>query len=360
MTIELRPALVELADSPAPPTTIDPARARVDGRRRIRRRRFTAAGSAAALLLGIALVPVVWPEREPRAPTTGPEPSAAASAASAASTPPASAPPTIGPPPPIGTGGRAPLVAEAAFGWLPGAFIGVGYFARFDGSSVVARGAGIPARVAWLPPEVPMIWLHLYPNGETPPLALGGSPEFKVPAPPVNGREAYWATSNRADPLNAGGGIYFRWKVAANRWAQIQLSRLVDADLQGVVHRIAREVRVGDYDVPLPFYVTGGLPAEFTMYQITLDRPAIEKGPWNLALIYTGQGTTVGIAVIPDPTAADGRQGNCVTANGVRLCIELPNVTAPALEAIGGVAGLLDRITVLGADESTWTTEVFR
>ncbi|MGW4517313.1 hypothetical protein ACWEO4_36270 [Streptomyces sp. NPDC004393] len=340
--------LEKLAQEPAPPSSIDITKARMVGRRRLLRRRVAwvgVTGFAIAVSLSLSSLPglatkVFSPSarRATNAPT-----SAAAE--------------------------HNPLIAPATFGWLPASIAGVGYSAGYEqgsqGTTAVALGRGKAA---------PRILLSLYPVGVTPPLgSFAGVRNVKVPAPPVHGRSAYWLTSDTAEPTNqrAGAGI-LRWQTKDGRWAQIDAYYLNTPDLPGTLLHVADGVIVNDVAVPLPLHITG-LPADFQITQIDLSRPAIDgHGAWRLQMFYgaksgtksgtkngTKNGTNISIIVRPTAGAPAPDKGlTCTKANGLDLCLAVDGDPSPSLTAIGGLQGLLHRITLLGTDEHNWTTHV--
>jgi hypothetical protein len=328
--------LEKLAQEPAPPSSIDITKARMLGRRRLLRRRVAwvgVTGFAIAVSLSLSSLPglatkVFSPpaQRATNAPT-----SAAAE--------------------------HNPLIAPATFGWLPASIAGVGYSAGYEqgsqGTTAVALGRGKAG---------PRILLSLYPTGVTPPLGnFAGVRYVKVPAPPVHGRSAYWLTSDTAAPTNqrAGAGI-LRWQTKDGRWAQIDAYYLNTPDLPGTLLHVADGVIVNDVAVPLPLHITD-LPAGFQITQIDLNRPAIDgHGSWRLQMFYGAKsGTNISIIVRPTAGAPAPDKGmTCTKANGLDLCLAVDGDPSPSLTAIGGLQGLLHRITLLGTDEHNWTTRV--
>lgn len=336
---DLTVRLEELTQAPAPPSSIDIARARVQGRRSLRRRRAAwlgATASALAILTSVIALPghgtaLLGPPAHSA--TTMPRPTTAA--------------------------GRDPLVAPAAFGWLPASIAGVGYLRGFEtglpGTTVQAVGRG-----QW----APRILLTLYPTGVTPRLGsfASGAPQVKVPAPPVHERSAYWLTSQASDPTNQGDA-YLRWQTADGRWAEIHAYYLPATDLQSVLLRVADGVAVRDTAVPLPLHISG-LPADFQLNETDLNRPELGgHGAWRLWMVYGvkvgAREADVSIVVRPALGAPGPENGStCTTANGLSLCIAVDRGPVPSLTAIGGIQGLQRRITLLGADERNWTTSL--
>lgn len=311
--------LDELAEAPAPPSRVDIDGARIAGRRRVRLRRAGVSG-VATLVLASGLALTVLPRHG-----SADQPAGAASA--------------------------DPLVTHASFGWLPGEILGVGYQVGAHGDVAVARGAtGL---------NTPYIWLSLYPAGHTPTLDRfpTGAAQLSAPAQQVNGRTAYWVTEDSADPTNRGDA-YLRWQLADGRWAELHAYNMKRADLTMTLHHVASTVTTGEIPVPLPIRISG-LPHDLRLYEVDLNRPALQgRGAWTLQLIYQADGVFVDIDVAPAGTASKPAGAACTTARGLDVCVDAIGGAPPPVAAIGGVAGLLRRITPLGTDEREWTTEV--
>jgi hypothetical protein len=327
-------AQLERLTEAAPPSTIDIARARTVGRRRLRRRRVLVAAVITVVTLAAAATPVWVSAHVERG-----RPIATRSTATQ--------PPATNPNP---NPNADPLMAKARFGWLPASIVGVGYTVGDHGTNTVAVGPSVPGSTGT------HIYLFVYPVGVTPSLTTpAGLPQVQVPAPPVNGHPAYWITGNASDPTN-GGSPVLRWQTDSGQWVGIFAEVLAADDLLTTVHRIAAGVTVGDTPVPLPLYVTG-LPAGFQLSDAELSRPSDDK-PWRLQLTYLVKGSFVTIDVSPSGGSRPA-EGTCSKGKGLDLCILLPN-GASALDSIGGVAGLRRRITLLGTNEHDWTTNVLR
>jgi hypothetical protein len=248
--------------------------------------------------------------------------------------------------------GGDPLVAEAEFGWLPdwvGGARGVGYESTFESGVITqARGTG---------QDAPRIMLILFPQGVTPTLGTsGGQPEYKVTAPPVNGRTAYWVKTAPDPGQSSTGELQLRWLTESGRWAQIQAYPMGGADAEQTILRVAAGVTVQARQIPLPLQITG-LPGDFKASYSMLSRPDLDgTGAWNVQLIFNkGDKSFVSVDVKPTP-AVPGSQG-CTTDNGLQVCVSGTNADG-MLAQVGGVQGLLGKVTLLGADDSAWTTDV--
>lgn len=317
---DLTALLERLAQSPAPPSGIDIGRARAVGRRRLRRRRVIVASTIAILVLAATVAPALVSARVGHGPPTA----------------------TIG-------SGADPVIAKATFGWLPDSIAGVGYTVGDHGTNTVAVGPPVPGATN------AHVYLSVYPPGTAP--TLTGA-QVKVPAPPVNGSPAYWVTGNPSDHTNGGNPILL-WQTGTGQWVNLFAGVLPAADLDGTVLRIAAGVTVRDTAVPLPLYFTG-LPTSFQLTDALLSRPSADA-PWRLQLTYRVDGSYVTIDVSPAGGSRRAGGDSCGSAKGLDLCILLPGgAPPPGLVAIGGVAGLRNRITLLGTNEHNWTTNVLR
>ncbi|MEZ0089456.1 hypothetical protein [Streptacidiphilus sp. EB129] len=342
---ELSAELTLLADSPAPPSRVDPGAALVVGRRRLRRRRAATTGATVALVAVVTVTAISLPHG------TG----AVATPATSATTPARPTAPAVA--------ANDPLVGVAHFGWLP-PYVApeAGYDSGFDhGIDSLALG---PLKAAG--DDNPHIWLNLYPAGVTPTVdkAADGRTQYAVSAPDVHGSPAYWVTADRSDPTN-NGDMTLRWKTGTGQWAEIHGYYLPMQGVQATMARIAEGVGVGNRAIPLPYYVTG-LPAGAKFEGISLSRPSMDVngGPWGLGVGYALDGYQFGwrMSVNKGTPPAHDPGEFCRTIKGVDLCVNgQPGATMPAaMVAAGGLQGLLTRITPLGTDESTWTTSVVR
>ncbi|SFW91786.1 hypothetical protein [Amycolatopsis australiensis] len=320
---ELATKLKELAEAPAPPPRIDLGRARrIGGRRRRVRTTALVLGCAAVVTAGAVTAVSLF---RPVPPATAPVATA----------------PGVTPVTPVPADN--PMETKASFGWLPGQIEGVEYAVGAHGDAALAVGRGE------LPP---MIWLSVHDQEPPIPGGLGGSPS-RIPAR-VGDRDGYWLTTEANDPLNHGD-TYLSWRARDGRWAQLHAYYLAGPDLQQVLTRVAADVRFGNRPVPLPLHITS-LPRTFSLSDGYLRRRAGQDGvPWRLVLQYTADGGLATINVSPPGGPTDGLgEPECVTKNGLKACVSFNQ------PKIGGVTAeeLLSRITVLGPDETKWTTHV--
>ncbi|MCT9932023.1 hypothetical protein N5079_17620 [Planotetraspora sp. A-T 1434] len=319
--VNLAAELQKLADSPAPPMSLDIAYARKAGRKRLNYRRFSMVGGAVAIALAIGL-------------TVSPITAKAPTTVSAA----------------MLSAGSNPLIARASFGWLPESIVGVSYQVGAHGDQVLARGAGdFGARII----------LSLYPAEHEPRLGnfADGREQIEIPAQPVKGRPARWVTRDDSDPLNEGD-TYLRWQTTSGQWAELHSYYLNVADPQSVLLRIAADVTIGDRAIPLPLQIEN-LPADFKISEVELWRPPLQgTGAWELQMFYSASGSRISIDVRPKMNRSKSQRDSCVTATGLDLCVQIDGAMPTSLLAIGGTRGLLDRITLLGMDEHDWTTHV--
>jgi hypothetical protein len=317
--------LEQLAESDAPPMTLDIDRAVTTGRRRRRRRRE-------ALVAGLAAV--------------------VATAVVAAST----VVDQVSQPDPAAPGIEAPLVTRATFGWLPPGITRSDMEAGEQGDHV--RAANEQADPGT------QLWLMVGSAGDVPDVELTGEDIELVPAPPVNGRTAYWATGNKADPLN-GGDANLLWQAPDDRWVKLNAYYLsFFDDPQAVLHRVASGAEVGDRAQPLPVRISG-LPATYLLQDVTFHRPMRRDegtGAWSLQLNYTVDGSIFAIFVHPAGTRRVKYGARpCRTTMAVEVCLAATEGANPKVfEPLGGVQGVLDRFVPLGMDESNWETNQTR
>ncbi|MBE8519850.1 hypothetical protein ILP97_20525 [Amycolatopsis sp. H6(2020)] len=325
---ELATKLKELAETPAPPPRIDLDRARrIGGRRRRVRTTALVLGCAAVVTAGgVTAVSVFRPVPPPATAPVAEAPSRSPSPTSVAPAP-----------------TDNPIVAKATFGWLPEQIKGVEYAVGAHGDTALAIGRGELA---------PMIWLSVYDQEPPVPRDLGGQPT-RVPAR-IGDRDGYWLTTDANDPLNHGE-TYLNWHTPDGRWAQLHAYYLAVPDLQQVLTRVADGVTFGNRAVSLPLRITS-LPDSFHLSDGYLTRRPDQDGvPWRLVLQYTADGALATINVSPPGGPTDGLgEPHCVTKNGLKACVSFNQPKIGGLTAME----LLGRITVLGPDETKWTTHV--
>ncbi|MEY9837538.1 hypothetical protein [Streptacidiphilus sp. EB103A] len=322
-----------LADSPAPASTLDLGLALRTGRRRLRRRRAVRAGAVCSLALAVGFGAIALPGE-----------GVLGGGGRAVVTPQAPA------------AGSDPLVVHATFGWLPASIAGVGYSAGYEdpvGPTANATGTGTNAE---------RIILTLYPAGATPPIgtAADGGKQYRVDTQPIQGGSAYWLTKNRADPTS-NDDSYLRWRTPGGRWAEIHAYyQPKGADPASTLRKVAENVKVADYAVPLPVHISA-LPRDMVPHQIDLFRP--DPGgtlPWTVEMLYSVGDQNVSFFAGPMTRTAPDNGEVCTTSKGLRLCAwtDPGQSLPPSVAALGGAKGLLARIASLGMDEKNWTTTV--
>ncbi|MFJ9523724.1 hypothetical protein ACIRPK_36575 [Kitasatospora sp. NPDC101801] len=354
-------------DVPGPVSTVDAQRAQQDGLARLRRRRRAAVVATGVAVAVAATLSLTLPGSGGKAlgptGTLSPSPVPSLSQSPSATRSP-SAPPGSGTPAPDQSqtaaphAGRAPLTVEADFGWLPASSTTIRYQLSPNGMTVRAEGA------LGADPMVPFFVLTAFPAGVTPPLTdfPGGSHPVKVPAPPVNGQEAYWVSSD--DPGYASGLNILHWKSPDGRWLELNSSYVPAADKERVPLRIAADVKPGHRPVPLPLRVDG-IPSGFVLSSAGFRQgTGQDKGTWTAELVHSAApGLYFMTRVSPDAhhsqpggPSTDPWGGGCKAADGVQVCVEF--VTPGTLDAVGGVQGWLDKVTLLGTDPAKWTADV--
>jgi hypothetical protein len=250
-------------------------------------------------------------------------------------------PPTPAPTAPAPTDN--PIVARASFGWLPEQIKGVEYAVGAHGDTTLAIGRGELA---------PMIWLSVYDQDPPVPRDLGGQPS-RIPVR-IGGHDGYWLTADPGDPLNHGSA-YLQWRTADGRWARLNAYYLAVPDLQQVLTRVAEGVTPGNRAVPLPLRITS-LPGTFHLSDGYLTRRPDQDGvPWRLVLQYSVNGGLATINVAPPGGPTDGLGvPECETRKGLRVCVAFDQPKVMGITA----KELLGRITLIGTDETKWTTHV--
>lgn len=320
---ELATKLKELADVPAPPSRIDVGRARQAGgrRRRVRTTALVVGCAAVVTAGGLTAVSLFRPDPAPAPPAVVPQPAPVAPA------------PTDN-----------PLVAKSSFGWLPEEVTGVEYAAGGHGDTTLAIGRGE------LPP---MLWLSVSDREPAPPRDLSGEP--KTIPQRVGDRDGHWVTADANDPLNHGDS-YLRWPTADGRWAQLHAYYLARPDLQQVLTRVAEGATFANQGVPLPLRITSLPPSFHLSDAYTSRRPDQDGVPWKLVLQYSANGALVTINVAPPGASRKDGLGvpKCVKKNGLEACVGIDKAKAAGITA----QELLNRITLLGPDEKTWTPHV--
>lgn len=334
----LSSALGAIAEQDAPPSGVDADRARVDGRRTLRRRR-TAAGlggtGAVALVAALALS---------AGHVFGGAPGTGAAATRQV----------------VRTADWDPLVAPGTFGWLPANAPNVNYLiAPGPGQGSQALGKGSEVSDGTVGHDPAMIWLSVLDAGQSPAPQSG---DTLIAAPKVNNRPAFWEVdpAQRNPDRGKAGVLYFQ--SPSGRWAEINAYYLgTDPVAQTLLHA-AKSAHIGDTAVPLPVRISG-LPADVIAPVAQLTRPTTIKGAaWEVDLSFSmgAENDSVQVQVLP-ATATPGANSeidqHCKTSNGLLICVSTMNGRAPWYVA-GGFDGLLRDITSLGMDPAHWTTDV--
>lgn len=318
--------LKTMAETPAPPLRLDIDLARTKGRR-VRRHRSAAIAAVCAVAIAATAAVAI--------------PAALRDDASQDNRPADIVPPQR----------DALLVSRATFGWLPEDTAGIGV--TDDDHHGVYTQARAPGDGG------PYATVAVHPANETPPDPSGPDrirPLYLVPAEPVNGQQAYWATENKEDPLNRGS-LRLIWQVPSGEWADLTAGSLNSAD----VRRVAADITVKNTPVAIPIRIDG-LPAEFDNADVDLSRPAwMGPGPWQLGVHYWIDGALVEILVAPQGTfqfvPPAGWTAACEAEGELYMCVVHGHAASPLLDSMGGPQGVLDLVTPLGMDESKWTTD---
>lgn len=338
-------------DPGAPASTVDIPRAVHTARGRLRRRRIRRAGVAVVLAAAVALGATMLPglHHAPPAQRHG-----------------------SGMP-------RDPLVANVRFTWLPS-----GFAVTLDTSGEMATGLyDTRAEAARPVPGTPwapaMADLYVYPKGVDPAVrgAVDKSRYFRLAAPDVNGRPAYWM-SQLSDHVYSFGLL--RWLTPDGRWAEIRYMYWNQKSVTTDLLRMADGAVFEDSPQPMPFYVEGlspGTTVDSVMQGPGPARRGWNPGEWSSEVGFDLQGTnfTVTVGNWPKNPSGEVPAAQTVTPNGVgfvqscstadhlNYCIEsFLNIhhVPPALAALGGMTGLLRLVHPLGTNPADWTTDVIR
>jgi hypothetical protein len=358
----------EFADAPA--STVDIGRARTDGRRRLAAARLAPLGGGVAVVAACALLVGTLgggSPAKPGAPATSPTNSHELT-------------------------GTDPLVAVAAFGYLP------------DGYRVTSADSstGYGPSVSAAPRQAPeKIGEHMpASNG----LMLSQSPtQPKFPAyerltpTTVKGAQKAYIVVNPGDSPQIPDDLSLIWQTSSGSWFILGGDYAIHgAQLVALLTKVAENVTTPGDPVPLPFHIEG-LPKGVTEIAASLHVPDIAGvGPDIQAGVsyHTGgpaaQDAYFSVSVmaaqgmsaptpnstypaIGDPSASTTAQPSggqstpyrpgstqaCKDSKGLRICVrDNPAVGKDALASIGGAQGLLDRITSLGTDSANWTIHV--
>jgi hypothetical protein len=245
--------LDRLAEEPALGSGVSAERARLAGRRTLRRRRMLgAAGGVGTAGLALAVVLAVLPVHK-SAPTAAPLP--AAGTANTATTP-------------VDTG-TDPLISPIKFGWLPSGEQ-VGYATGGSASGSGSLEAANPGDV------YEYTVLTVSPDGLALPSTLptgiadsqtglsGAQRTFTIkeglltgtPAPAVNGHQAMWIVPPGSAQATQLGEVVLYWQYAKGDWAQLEVGGLPGAAITAVtVYKIAEGAQIGvSNPIPLPFH----------------------------------------------------------------------------------------------------------
>lgn len=350
---DLTDRLTALADGPAPPPGFDAARSIAEGTTRLRRRRRATIGAIAAVAVAVVTTTALL---APGGTSATPAPPAAPTATSSPSP---SAPPT---PAPAGTD---PLTTEIHFGWLPAwadREKGIGYIQSYHGYQAEARAVGSE--------DPPRIIAQQYPAGSEPPTSSQGTQLVKVPAEPVAGRTAYWVVAESGRQLQP----LLRWQTDSGRWAEVTGYGGRPGDVtQDVLHKVAADVRFGQWNVPLPLQFAG-LPEALKVTDAEFTRPDTNgSNGWDLWLMLRDGDKTVSVSAKHDgslPTPApsytdtagspyvDPHPPLTAVQNGLSITVGAGSGVPADLEQLGGLPWLLSHVRSLGPDETRWTTDV--
>jgi hypothetical protein len=342
--------LDSLASTPAPPSGVDIDRAVVEGRAGRRRRTAGVLSSSVATLAVVGVVAAVAVgHTRAAAHTAGGLPAATASRPGDAATTSA-----------LLVGNGDPLVPGARFGWLPGSAsassetIQVEDGVLWQDSS--GSGGSDPSSFrlgTFAGPQTAQGALQVLETGWS--YHVSGHTT-------VGSQTAYWLARPVPD---AGGGntltdLALVWPQPGGHWSALSGlgNGLSTASLQQQMLHVARTVTPDSTPVALPLHV-GHVPEGAALDDLDLQPTGADWGLdfslWtpSYTLVYD-----VGAAgtVLPQ-TLGPSR---CKTAQGAQACVTMEAGAFSKSAAAGGVldAALAD-VTLTGAGQSAWTTDVF-
>jgi hypothetical protein len=362
VTGDFRDRLAALAEADdAPPSTIDAVRARAEGRRRMLRARAAGAGAAAAAVaVALAVVALTGARGPSRAPAT-PVPSHKAAAPKN--------------PEPAAVAGTDPLIADVEFGWLPDGFAQSGYIPDEAEAQPAAGGTTtspyVNASIVANEP-VQVFDPTSAQTGKQPSTPL----KQRIPVAVLGSPRAYWISNDARDPL-MGDWAFLVWQLNGDRWGVLYTYHAQAVpDWQHVLPRIASQLRLTQDPIAMPFHIQA-VPDDFGVVQAsyrkaTLSVPALLEpvtAAWNATVQFQSEGSDVWVTAEPAPppgAAADtpssvttrATESQCADKQGVRVCVIVDDGLPRSLVAIGGLQGMLGRITSMGVDPSGWTTKV--
>jgi hypothetical protein len=242
--------LRDLAETPAPPSGVDIARAAAAGRR-LRVRRLVSGGSAA---VGVTAV-------------------VAAIGLLAPGLPPASPPAAMPSQAPMQFD---PLAQYAAFGWLPDGYTSTTLTNRRDLLLLSAEYPALPID-DWSTPVTLRLQVAAAGTGGVQPFLVLPENPAAYEATEINGRAAWW-TENQ-------DYTYLGWEYAPQSWAYVDVWIHVPGVetrefVRGLARRVAENVRYGaDEPVRLPFATTG-VPAWWPISGVEVRRGDEEWSAW--------------------------------------------------------------------------------
>ncbi len=357
--------LHDLAESPAPPSTVDIRRAASVGRRTVRLRRALTGGSAAIAVVALTgVLGVLINGGTGSTPQPGPIGTASQT------------PPPDRPMPERAPTAFDPMMRYAEFGWLPDGVSDLGFTATADSLRLDAVMVPGPGGDGESSPSVQVIIVTAghgvdpssYDNPSVPPEGMASG----LDAEPVNDRRAAW--------LNLDDGrLALRWEYAPGAWAAVTVSN-VD-DMKDVARAVASDVRFAtNTPVVLPFRTTA-IPPSLPVVSVQVSRNTYgsqwwatlqygsertQYGDWPLSIIaFTSTAETGDGSVIGDPnTTVDGHPARTSSGIDGGSGLQLFNVNGVYLEMLthsqqatavlpGGLVGLFRSMEIY-PDPANW------
>lgn len=368
----LRASLDDLAERPAPPSSVDVRAARRSGHR-LRRRHTTGRwGSAVALATAAVLCFTLLPSAR-----TGP---GDVPGGGTVTTP---VDPRTGQPLLALVPGADPYFASATFGWLPTGYTSKNPF-EFTGDHGVISGWGPPVPLQGESPSSPFsfvpeitVTFARSPLGaadgsftgptESSGVVIDGQTATEQVGPSRTGNflgSPKSPTEISTFPIELG---MLSWRTTDGYFARLTASIPAGTvDAAAVLAHVAQAVKFSAAPIPMPVYLHG-IPS--TLGSIEEAGPV--SPPTNDAWSFTmqlGLDTTDEFYVQVAPTGSPdaftpfpSQASACKNQKGLRICVfSVNDDPLPAPVAKLGLQGILNEVVGLGADPATWTTDVIR
>ena len=378
MTDDLATALRTMAESEQPPV-MDVERVLHRGRHSLMRRRMAALGGGTAVLAATGLaVGVLAPAgglgHRGRAVSAAP----ATTTTVRATTPTTSS--AAGPTTPASSTASGPTaqpgpsdlaVTHWQFGYLPQ---GMAAYGADNGDSGGGKGVNAGTVTAYDSSGFQLTVLGMSAPGG--PGQYTGAPTTKVPATVAGASQAFWwgfadGRITIADGIQGSDAHYalLDWQLPGGQWLEM-IAKNVDsrADWEGQTLTAAEHVIRQDRPIALPIRLTG-VPQGYTFTggwvtrddgntfsQLNFSVNPARLGDNSLQIVaFKRTGFMTAETAVPPQN-----DNSCADSNGLTVCVSAYKTESAGLAAVGGVQGVLRRVTSFGNDPANWTTDILR